>query len=228
MKKLTLPSLLAAVLVVCGATAAQAAKIQICHLPPGNPSNWHTITIDANALPAHQAHGDLVGSCLANCETLCDDGNKCTIDVVPSTTECICQAEPRPPVDCNDGLACTVDSCNPTQGCLNTPVVCQAPNPCTASVCSEPTGTCQNTPVACPTGQTCNQSTGACEGTLPKCGDCLTDNNTPGCEVPACAAAVCAIEPLCCSATWSAANNSPFVCEQVAVGSCLFAGLCTQ
>ena len=108
-------------LFVCAATAAQAAKIEICHIPPGNPGNWHTITINANALPAHQAHGDLVGSCLANCDTLCDDGNKCTIDVVPSNTECLCQAATRPPVDCSDGRACTTDSCDPAQGCLYPP-----------------------------------------------------------------------------------------------------------
>jgi len=37
--------------------------VTICHLPPGNPSNPQTITISINALPAHLAHGDFVGSC---------------------------------------------------------------------------------------------------------------------------------------------------------------------
>lgn len=37
--------------------------ITICHIPPGNPSNAHTITISVNALPAHLAHGDYIGSC---------------------------------------------------------------------------------------------------------------------------------------------------------------------
>ncbi len=151
-KKLLLPTLLVAVLAAGGATAAHAAKIAICHRPPGNPGNFHTITINQNALPAHQAHGDLVGSCLTNCGTICDDGNKCTIDVVPSATECLCQAATRPPVDCSDGRACTTDSCTPAQGCLYAPVVCQAPDPCTASVCSEPAGTCetQSLPCDCP------------------------------------------------------------------------------
>jgi hypothetical protein len=85
MKKL---SLFVAFLAVCAAPAAQAANIEVCHRPPGNPDNWHTITISTSALPAHQAHGDLVGSCLTNCGALCDDGNKCTIDVVPGTNEC--------------------------------------------------------------------------------------------------------------------------------------------
>ena len=38
-------------------------KITICHIPPGNPSNRHTITISVAALKAHLAHGDLIGSC---------------------------------------------------------------------------------------------------------------------------------------------------------------------
>jgi hypothetical protein len=42
-------------------------KITICHLPPGNPENMHTITISQNALQAHLAHGDYEGECvLAN------------------------------------------------------------------------------------------------------------------------------------------------------------------
>ena len=38
-------------------------KITICHIPPGNPSNVHTITISKNALKAHLAHGDFFGNC---------------------------------------------------------------------------------------------------------------------------------------------------------------------
>lgn len=215
MKKL---SLLVAFLAFCAAPAAQAANIEVCHRPPGNPDNWHTITISTSALPAHQAHGDLVGSCLTNCGALCDDGNKCTIDVVPGTTECLCQAATRPPVDCSDGRACTVDSCDPAQGCASTPVVCQAPNPCTVSVCSEPDGTCQDTPVVCPTGQTCNASTGACEGGLPKCGNCITTHESPGCEIPACEARVCAQSPQCCSVSWTDGNGG--ACEQQGAIAC--------
>jgi len=38
-------------------------KVTICHRPPGNPSNEHTITVGASAVPAHLAHGDHLGSC---------------------------------------------------------------------------------------------------------------------------------------------------------------------
>lgn len=40
-------------------------KMTICHVPPGNPANAHTIHISANAWPAHDKNhpGDYVGSC---------------------------------------------------------------------------------------------------------------------------------------------------------------------
>ena len=40
-----------------------AEKVTVCHVPPGNPSNAHTISIGAPAVSAHLAHGDTVGAC---------------------------------------------------------------------------------------------------------------------------------------------------------------------
>src|SRR5215208_8057272 len=34
--------------------------ITICHQPPGNPANRHTIQISIHALDAHLAHGDTI------------------------------------------------------------------------------------------------------------------------------------------------------------------------
>jgi hypothetical protein len=45
---------------------APSGKITICHIPPGNPKNKKTKTIDASAWPAHQAHGDTMGPCPAS------------------------------------------------------------------------------------------------------------------------------------------------------------------
>jgi len=36
---------------------------EVCHVPPGNPDNAHTICISASALDAHIAHGDYLGAC---------------------------------------------------------------------------------------------------------------------------------------------------------------------
>jgi hypothetical protein len=41
----------------------QDHKVTICHIPPGNPDNAHTIVIDFHALPAHLDHGDFIGAC---------------------------------------------------------------------------------------------------------------------------------------------------------------------
>jgi hypothetical protein len=38
-------------------------KVTICHIPPGNPANAHSITIGAPGVPAHLAHGDSLGEC---------------------------------------------------------------------------------------------------------------------------------------------------------------------
>lgn len=60
---------LAGLLVASGLGTGVAADkghdtMEICHSPPGNPENAHTIRVAAHALPAHMAHGDDVsGPC---------------------------------------------------------------------------------------------------------------------------------------------------------------------
>ena len=39
-------------------------KVLICHIPPGNPDNAHTICVGAAAVRAHEEnHGDPIGEC---------------------------------------------------------------------------------------------------------------------------------------------------------------------
>ena len=38
-------------------------KTTVCHIPPGNPANAHTICVGNAAVPAHLDHGDFVGTC---------------------------------------------------------------------------------------------------------------------------------------------------------------------
>jgi hypothetical protein len=50
-----------------GGVTAQGGveKVTICHIPPGNPENAHTITVGAPAVPAHlENHGDSIGECV--------------------------------------------------------------------------------------------------------------------------------------------------------------------
>jgi hypothetical protein len=66
-KKLVLAALATlAVVAISGATmgyAASQGKVDICHIPPGNPENAHTINVSVNAIQAHLDHGDFIGSC---------------------------------------------------------------------------------------------------------------------------------------------------------------------
>jgi hypothetical protein len=67
MRKRIIVTLLFAVLALAG-IAANAGKITICHVPPGNPANAHTITISRNAWEnghsPHNAHAlDYEGAC---------------------------------------------------------------------------------------------------------------------------------------------------------------------
>ena len=143
-------------------SATYAAKVDICHIPPGNPANFHTITINVNALSAHLAHGDLGGACNAQCATLCNDGDACTIDDTGDCEQVGCPGEPRAPVDCNDGNLCTTDSCDSAVGCVNTVVVCTPPDLCTVSCCAPDTGECVDAPIVCPDGEECDLATGQC------------------------------------------------------------------
>ena len=42
---------------------AVVGKVTICHTPPGNPAKAKTLSIGAAAVPAHLAHGDILGPC---------------------------------------------------------------------------------------------------------------------------------------------------------------------
>ena len=49
--------------VAVGQTTAANVKVAICHIPPGNPANRHTIEVGQAAVNAHLAHGDHIGAC---------------------------------------------------------------------------------------------------------------------------------------------------------------------
>jgi hypothetical protein len=70
-------------------------KVDVCHIPPGNPGNAHTINISESAVAAHLAHGDTLGPCpdeaagsgVGNMFTICDDregevGRQVTMNLV--------------------------------------------------------------------------------------------------------------------------------------------------
>ena len=66
-------------------------NITICHHPPGNPDNAHTITIPVNALPAHLAHGDALNECP---EPVCADVTSqcCNVRATAGCSDPACEA----------------------------------------------------------------------------------------------------------------------------------------
>lgn len=134
--------------------------MKICHVPPGRPSKFRTITVAVSALLSHLTHGDSLGECPSGCrldESLCDDQNLCTEDVCNADGSCS-----NRPVNCTDGNNCTADSCDPSVGCTYTPTpgscddgdACTQPDSCSAS------GTCSGTPIqgCCADSGDCNDS----------------------------------------------------------------------
>ena len=58
--------------VACYAGNSSVQKVEMCHVPPGNSGNAHTICINESAVAAHLAHGCSLGSC--DEQDACDDG----------------------------------------------------------------------------------------------------------------------------------------------------------
>jgi hypothetical protein len=46
-----------------GAKHGPPHKVAICHIPPGNPANAHTLSLPEPAIRAHLGHGDKLGAC---------------------------------------------------------------------------------------------------------------------------------------------------------------------
>lgn len=209
--------LLVAALVL--AAPAQAVNVQICHVPPDAPANFHTIIVDVIVLLSHLLHGDLLGPCSASCSELCDDCDACTIDACDASGHC---AATHPPVNCDDGNLCTTETCDPESGCSSTPLVCQDSNLCTVDACDPLSGQCVFPPVSCDAGQTCNPANGNCEanacpspnpcqhdGTCQASGSGYTCTCTPGWTGTNCEIDIneCLFIPSVCPPSFTCANT---------------------
>ena len=77
---------------------ADTKKTTVCHIPPGNPDNAHTICVGNAAVPAHLAHGDFVGTC---------DCPGSDVDAAPTEdvdAAVVIDAAPNPPPDVDGGV----------------------------------------------------------------------------------------------------------------------------
>ena len=87
-----------------------ATKVDVCHVPPGDPDNFHTITISEKAVPSHLKHGDDLGVCgdteppdpVATCP--CFDQND--LDALTGAPSCTIE-EDISYMEFVDGFVCT-------------------------------------------------------------------------------------------------------------------------
>jgi hypothetical protein len=88
--------------------------VTICHIPPGNPANAHTLTVGVPAVAAHLRHGDTVGAC--DGETPTDGGSGGGIDAgpqcIPEGGECSTEGDET----CCNSLSCQEGGCWPVIG----------------------------------------------------------------------------------------------------------------
>lgn len=160
-------------------SGSQDETVIICHVPPGNPGNAHTLEVGAAAAEVHLAHGDFLGVCPGGpclSDSDCDDGNLCngieTCDLVAG-----CQL--GTPLNCDDGNVCNgAETCDPASGCQDgTPLNCNDGNVCNgAETCNTASGCQDGTPLDCDddnpcTDDSCDSATG-----------CVNEPNTDACE----------------------------------------------
>lgn len=136
--------------------ASKPAKVEICHYPPGNPANAHTIAVGSAAVAAHLAHGDSEGACAPVCR---NDGTSCGDDA-----------------ECCNGL-CSAGIC--ATPCAEVGNTCGGNAQCCSGVCE--TGTCV-TPCT-EDGAACSDNDDCCNGSCHN-GTCGTacGSNGNSCE----------------------------------------------
>lgn len=96
-------------------------KVLICHIPPGNPANAHSICVGQPAVKAHVSHhGDGLGACGGSTTTVTDAGNP------PPPPP------PPPPPAVDAGVVCQAINapCSATALCCGTMICLQGENVC--------------------------------------------------------------------------------------------------
>ncbi|AFE06254.1 putative lipoprotein [Corallococcus coralloides DSM 2259] len=102
-------------------------RVTICHIPPGNPANAHSITVGLPAVAAHLRHGDTLGACEGETPTdggtsepdagTTDGGSGGDIDAgpqcIPEGNECSLEDGQE---NCCDSLSCQEGRCWPVIG----------------------------------------------------------------------------------------------------------------
>ncbi len=109
------------------------------------------------------AGAEIVTDAGCTTDSSCNDGIDCTLDRCDPTLQ-VCTHTLRDAL-CDDGVFCTgVKHCDPTRGCVTTPLSCDDGIACTIDSCNEHAKKCDHVPddSKCPISQACNPTSG-CE-----------------------------------------------------------------
>ena len=136
-----------------GSAQKKTSKVTICHRTHSATQPFVQLEVDANAIPAHEAHGDTIDPDFQNdrehcgsCGTVCTGGGACT---APTCQQGSCATSPRPGAECDSGTGAGSGTCDASGQCQpNTPHICSGK--ASANPCFERDG------AACNAAGTCN------------------------------------------------------------------------
>jgi hypothetical protein len=104
---------------------AQSKLVTICHVPPGNPANAHTITVGEAAAQRHleQHPGDTMGSCQTSPTTTTSTSTSTstttpTTSTSTSTTSTTTMCLPNGSSPCTDDSRCCSGNCENGKCCI--------------------------------------------------------------------------------------------------------------
>jgi hypothetical protein len=133
---------------------AQSKMVTICHVPPGNPANAHTITVGEAAAQRHleQHPGDTMGSCQTSPTTTTSTSTSTTSTSSTTSTTSTSTSTTTP----TTSTSTSTTSTSTTPMCLSNGGSCSANNQCCSGRCAG--GMCAE---PCPSG-TVTLSNGTC------------------------------------------------------------------
>ncbi len=173
-------------------------KVTICHVPPGNPDNAHTISVSPNAADAHLRHGDYCGPCESG---MCEDDDDCGQGQICVDGECVAPPGCESDEDCPEGQICIDGECVAPPGCESDDD-CPEGQICVDGECVTPPGC--DSDADCPEGEIC------IDGECVPPGECQTDADCD--DGNACTTDVC---------------DPGVSCLHIAIDSCVDGDPCT-